>query len=246
MQRRECLNAAVALWDRLEAEPRTVGHNDPRRGNDRFSFLRLLNRSGMNDFNAYPASLMARTIRFPVFVRHRWDHSGALTSLIDGPWKLRLELLKRAITSSGDLSDPHLKDLLIVEHLDVSVDGIFRKYSAFRVGDRIIPRHVFFSWNWMQKGADLIEPELLEEEERYVSDNPHEKQLRDYFDLANLKWGRIDYGLFGDRLQAWEINTGPGIVPPGEWGPRAGVHELFLGRLRAALEELEESALRPG
>jgi hypothetical protein len=124
-------------------------------------------------------------------------------------------------------------------------DGIYRKFAAFRVGDRIIPRHIFFSRDWMVKGNDLSDPELLAEERLYLQDNPHVDQLRTVFDTARVRWGRIDYGVDGDQIRVWEINTNPNVVPKKKWGARAEVHDLFLRRLRSAFEELQGAGRPP-
>ena len=35
--------------------------------------------------------------------------------------------------------------------------------------------------------------------------------MREIFRLAQIDYGRIDYGLLGDDLQVWEINTHPSV-----------------------------------
>ena len=41
---------------------------------------------------------------------------------------------------------------LIVEFVDTrGRDNLYRKYGAFRVGDRVLPRHVFHNDAWMVK-----------------------------------------------------------------------------------------------
>jgi hypothetical protein len=42
-----------------------------------------------------------------------------------------------------------LRDYMIVEYCDASgLDGLFRKYAAFRVGSHIIPCRLFTSREW--------------------------------------------------------------------------------------------------
>ena len=55
-------------------------------------------------------------------------------------------------------------------------------------------------------------PQLLEKERRYLETNPHEQDLREFFKLARIDYGKIDYSILGDRLQVWEINTNPHII----------------------------------
>jgi len=90
----------------------------------------------------------------------------------------------------------------------------------------------------MVKGANLLDPHLLAEESRYLQENPHEELLRGLFDRANVDWGRIDYSFRGDRIQVWEINTNPMIVPEGDWGPRSGAQRYFLDLLHEQLGRL--------
>ena len=58
----------------------------------------------------------------------------------------------------------------------------------------------------------LMTPEVVEKERRYLTENPHERELREIFRLARIDYGRIDYAMLGDRLQVWEINTNPSIT----------------------------------
>lgn len=98
----------------------------------------------------------------------------------------------------------------------------FRKYSACRIGDRIVPLHIMFGRQWMVKS---VEPEHeaalsdaerraeIEEERRYVEENAHEEPLREVFRLARIEYGRIDYAVGADAgIQVWEINTNPFIM----------------------------------
>ena len=47
---------------------------------------------------------------------------------------------------------------------------------------------------------------------RYMETNPHERALREIFQLARIDYGKIDYAILGDRLQIWEINTNPVVL----------------------------------
>jgi len=54
--------------------------------------------------------------------------------------------------------------------------------------------------------TDLI---FLDEEMHYLQSNPHQAELRRIFDLANIRFGRIDYAVADRCIQVWEINTNP-------------------------------------
>src|SRR3546814_10272912 len=58
---------------------------------------------------------------------------------------------------SSDLVAEHVSrdTLLITEFCDTQDDrGLYRKYSAFNVGGRIIPRHLHFSRSWQVKRSE--------------------------------------------------------------------------------------------
>jgi hypothetical protein len=104
--------------------------------------------------------------------------------------------------------------LMVVEQVDVrDDDGLNRKYAAMKVGDRLIPRHVLFSKKWVTKTPDVVTPELAAEEQRFIDDFPHADEVREIFRSAGIDYGRIDYGFSNGRLQVWEINSNPLIVP---------------------------------
>jgi hypothetical protein len=136
-------------------------------------------------------------------------------------------------------------DILAVEYCDTAdAAGMYRKYSAFRVGDQIIARHLFHSAKWMLKKADLVDDEKSREELDYLQTNPHEQQLRAVFDLARIEYGRIDYALLDGRVQVWEINTNPTItVPPSRTAPlRLYGQGLFAQHLERAWKAIDHAA----
>jgi len=52
---------------------------------------------------------------------------------------------------------------------------------------------------------------VVVEELEYVTTNPHQKQLSEIFELAQVEYGRIDYAMKDGRVQTWEINLNPTI-----------------------------------
>jgi len=106
-------------------------------------------------------------------------------------------------------------DLLVVELCDLSdPDGMYRTASAFRVGQHIVPAHLLSGRHWMLKWDESDHDErAMREHLDYVLGNPHETWLRRIFDLAGIDYGRIDYGVRGETLQVWEINTNPTLAP---------------------------------
>jgi hypothetical protein len=169
------------------------------------------------------------------------DHGGSVSPLLRDATALAAALadLARARVS--------VDDKIVVEFCDTADEaGIYRKYAAFRVGDRIVPRHVFFSRSWQVQGWDLVDDARLGEELAYVERNPHAREVRAVFELAGIDYGRVDYGLTRDgRLQVWEINTNPTIVWPAV-GARAreAVHAAFAVALAPAWRDVDDRRRR--
>jgi hypothetical protein len=182
--------------------------NHPLRSLRRYELLRVLRERGVNTFDAYRATEARWPRRYPVFLRELDEHGGLLTPLLFSREELEAALaeqVKRGLSRDATL---------IVEFCETGdAQGIYRKYSAFVVGTRVVPAHIAFSKGWVTKGAtELFDEDVLLEERRYVFDNPHEAALRDIFTLANISYGRIDYGLLDGALQVWEINTNPWVL----------------------------------
>ena len=184
--------------------------NRPRIAFDRFALLRQLHDRGINRFNVYRLDEPRDRLRFPVFLRHATDHEGARSPLI--PDETALDAAIDRLAAPGMKAD----DLLIVEYVDTSIDGVFRKYAAVKVGDSVIAHHVFFSRDWSVKAAVLMRPtaETVAEERAFQLANPHAREVDEIFRLAGIDFGRIDYGIFEGALQVWEINTNPTLLQP--------------------------------
>jgi hypothetical protein len=200
--------------------------NHPLRSLKRYELLRTLNEQGINRFNVYHATEARWPTRYPVFLREASTTARTLGPLLPTRAALEAELAERI--AAGRSRD----DTLIVEFCDTADDqGVYRKYSAFVVGARIIPAHIACSKDWVTKAIDLRDEVFLEEERRFVRENPHEARLREIFALAGIDFGRIDYAVLDGDIQVWEINTDPWLIA---WVPQD------LGRLVAT----EESARR--
>lgn len=201
---------ARRLWHALERSGTAVRLlNHPDRVLTRLPLLREFAARGWNHFRAWPADDVDDSIRYPVFVRERVEHTGNLTGLIHDRETLDRELARLSEELPGI-------PLIVVEFCDTSEEGsgIYRKYSAFRVGDRIVPRYVDFGRGWMVKAElRVYDAEKIEHDLRYVRENPHEEWLRQAFDAASVDYGRIDYGLLDGQPQTWEINLNPTIGP---------------------------------
>ena len=192
----------------LEAGARVL--NSPRATLLRLELLEELYRRGLNRHRALRASDDPRGLRFPVFLHEEHRHTGSLTPLLRTPADLESSLAAAVVRGQS------LKDLLVIEYCDTAdAEGIFRKYSAFVVGSEIIAKAVERGRDWMLKRAGSeYDAAMMEEEEAYVFENPHEPQLRNLFEISHTEFGRIDYSLKDGAIQTWEINLLPTIFRP--------------------------------
>lgn len=199
--------------------------NDPSRVRLRLDLLRAAHAAGANEHRAWAAAditfdvngarrhadsrrVRADSLRYPVFVRFANEHSGNQTPLLDTPGALATALA--SLVAGG----AHRQDLLVVEFCDTRDDkGLYRKYSAYNVGGRILPRTIECSREWMVKWSGrVLDRARADDQIRYVETNPHGTWLTEMFRLANIDYGRIDYGVQRDGTpRLWEINTNPTI-----------------------------------
>ncbi|MFA6154663.1 hypothetical protein [Mesorhizobium sp.] len=220
--------------------------NDPASVPRRFDLLRRLKAAGLNDFDVHRLGERGAIRRFPVFVRWENQHEPPLTGLLDNA-----QALETAIAALPEATRRN-PDLMIVEYGTAPApDGRFRKYSAFKVGDAIYPQHCFTSRGWYIKFSEAILGEAERAENRaYVEENPHVAQLERIFELADIDYGRIDYGIVDGRVQTFEINNNPTVMsrPPG-WEPGTDYSryaEMHARALRTILRPAGGPPLRLG
>ncbi len=230
---------AVQVWDTLSHAGQAVClYNHPCRAMRRDELLRTLSGLGLNRFEARHPRDGLGGLKFPVFLRNGRDHAGPSTSFLRTAWELRQALWIQRLRRVD------MKNMLVVEYCDTSDEaGLYRKYSSYVVGDRIIPRHVFFSTRWVQKYPDMLSAAQAGEQMAYLQSNPHREQLQEIFRTARIDYGRIDYGLLDGQIQVWEINTNPTIIHPrSEYPTQAlGVQNYFVERLSEAWVALDRA-----
>lgn len=231
----EELEFAADVYKELAAErpPRMI-LNEPKRTLSRHDLLDKLHHEGINSF-AVRRLVDATETRFPAFLRSEKGHRGTLTPLLRNEHELE--------DAIAHLKRVRLEDVLVVEFADTSDEsGVFRKYSAFRIGREIIPVHLLFSRYWMQKRPDLLDPSKVEEEHQYLRDNPHRPQLLRLFQAAGAEYGRIDYGVGESGIQTWEIDTNPVIMlEPWQYSPgRRPNARRYAQALTRALNEIDD------
>jgi hypothetical protein len=182
--------------------------NDPALGMGRFRLLRTLHEKGINDFNAYLVSERIRPERFPVFIRRNVQSTAPLTGLIHEPAELDRQI--RRLVGEGEPED----DLLIIEYCSEPLrPGVFRKFGAYRLGQKLVPSFTMFSTRWIVKYRPPLEVEHEDHvaDQRQMLDMPWRETLQRAFDLAHIDYGRADFGLVNGRPQIYEINYNPDI-----------------------------------
>jgi hypothetical protein len=204
---------AKRFHDLLAEHPESYATiNKPTEWAGRLGLQEGLTDEGINDFRAFQYDAAPDDLRFPVFLRFEHEHTGSL----GGPLHSWEELRTQAAHHAGGLRRSRRRHLLVVEQLDVqSPDGYYRKYSAMKIGDQLVPRHVLFSGDWVTKHPDVVEDHLVAEEDRFIKTFEVDPALTRAFELAGLDYGRIDYGYLDGRVQIWEINTNPVLLQRG-------------------------------
>lgn len=152
-------------------------------------------------------------VRFPVIVRLAGTHTGLIVGLFDG-----IDKVRAAITQPGE----HI----VTEFIDFrSEDGLYRKYRAFFIGERIIFRHMLVSDVWNVHARDRMRfmaerPELLAEEqamfERMEGAFPAEimATLEDIRIRMPLDYFGMDFGILPDRrVVLFEANPTMNFFP---------------------------------
>ena len=177
--------------------------NHPARALRRLGLLKALHAAGINQFRAFSLADLPEEVRFPVFLRMAREHRGPAGPLIGDAAGLRTAMLEVAMSGAP------LEDVLAVEYCETRCpDGLYRKYSAFCLGEQTVPAHITFSSQWVAKDGNPTEDQIAEEAV-FLQSHPHASLLRSVFDLACIDYGRVDYSLLDGRPQVWEINTNP-------------------------------------
>jgi hypothetical protein len=237
---------ALRLYDRLADQPDVTLLNHPTRTLLRYDLLRRLEERGINNFKVSridPAGLGELT--FPVFLRREDNHSGPITPLISSSKELAAQIIRLRLNGYD------LNKVIAIEYLEtVDAAGVYTKYGAYIVRDRVLPRHVRFGRDWMVKGEGQPDSRHLAQEMAYIDENPHVEIIKTIADDAGIGYGRIDYSMVGGRMQVWEINTNPHIETasrkkdPSVQGVRTKRENEFFSALSDLLVGLDASADR--
>lgn len=222
------LEIAAATAESVAASaPEAKILNHPARFLQRFELLEMLWHAGVNPFRAARLELPLPALRFPVFIRREGDAEGPESGLLHDQ-----EALADALAALGHRGTP-LRGRLAVEYCArADQGGIFRKYGAFRIGDRILPQHIQFSDNWMVKrNSNKLAQSYADEEMAYITQNPHADELLRLTDMAHAQFGRVDYTVIDGRVVIYEVNSNPTF-------PRGDKNDLRQPRRQVVRERI--------
>lgn len=203
-QREVVANMAASLQT-VAPEARILNH--PLRVKERYHLLRALLAEGINDFEVARLDEGRRPQRYPVFLRREDDALGPETELIEDA-----AAFDRALAALQEQRRP-LKGRLWVEYRARALaDGFFRKYAAFRIGERIMPYHLQISDGWAVKSVSWRREAMDDGEELdYIAADPHADTLRRVFEIAGIEYGRADYTVIDGQVRVYEVNTNPNM-----------------------------------
>ncbi len=185
--------------------------NHPARATSRYELQRKLFKAGLNQFEVYRADEHRTPEHWPVFIRFEYNHRSPNPDLF-----YNINELNKALENYLAESVP-LSSLLIVEYCGAAgLDGLWCKYSAYRVGGEIIPHHIVRQDSWVAKYGN---PALQFDDETWIRFRTEEKEfvmqqgdslnLLQAFDLGGLEFGRADFNFVDGKVQIYEINTNP-------------------------------------
>ncbi len=214
--------------------------NDPSRIVGRFELLKQLCESGVNDFNVHRALSLPIDVRFPAFVRYEDRHIGPITE----PFATRTEL-DGALERLSNEGHP-LERLMVVEYVDTSVEGVFTKYGAQKIGSHVFGKHLMAGRHWMMKRKSSVRGLVADQEPAYVTELPLRDRIEEVYGYSGHEWARMDYSLYKGRIQVWEINDNPEMGT--KWTRnmgRAPVNRYVYGNYFTGLEQVG-STVEPG
>jgi hypothetical protein len=212
--------------------------NDPAGCCQRQELLFRLHKAGINRFRAYPAALDPMPSRFPVFLKCESDHAQDFRELIAD--QAALEERLAALRASGF----PLHYMLVIEFANRKHrDDVYRRYTIYRIGDRMVPANPVTEADPFVKYGN---PGLATEEDLAASvaeimENPHADHMRRVFEIAEIEYGRADFGFDGDTPAVYEINTNPsiGATVPGAVGAFANAVQYSMRMIAEAVDALD-------
>jgi hypothetical protein len=199
---------AAKYIDHLQSSGRALRViNHPTRSLGRYAIHRTLLHNGINNHNVYYFTDWDQVQRFPVFIRAANKHNSIMTKLLHDQKQL-IEAMESL--NKNPSFDP--ETTLICEYVDTAdSEGVYRNYTAFRIGDSIFPGMIAFGKKWEVRGSMPQEEEHFNEQLTHIRKHPASELIKLSFDLANIQYGRIDYSIHSKGISVWEINTHPNL-----------------------------------
>lgn len=213
--------------------------NNPAQALNRRALLRTLYMEGINDFNAYALTEKRLPEQYPVFLRREYDHRRPLSELLHNETELQAALAE--LREQGEPED----GILIIEYAAEPVEGnLFRKLSAYKVGDQVFFYNTVHEESWLVKYGTLnsATDALYQEELDMITHNAFASDILKVFNLAHIEYGRVDFGLVNGKAQFYEINTNPHIKRPMKEHPnpyRVKSQRLAWGKYCMAINKLD-------
>ena len=212
--------------------------NDPASALTRLPMLKRLKADGLNSFSVWDAETDGLPDRYPVFLRTRAAHRGALSDLL-----ATSEDVQDALNAAVD-SGLCRADLMFVEYCAEPIgEGLFRKLAAYCVGDRVITGMSVHDETWHAKyGKEGVANEALYlDEMEAVKTNRHADAIAAHFKAARIAFGRADFTLVKGKVEVYEINTNPNNsrILEHPFPLRVETDALFHQRLAEALQALD-------
>ena len=214
-------------------------YNDPGRFLDRYALLKTLHVKKLNQFNVWKPAYQEWPDRFPVFLRTCRAHRGVIGDLL-----VSMEDCQKALEAA--LAEGYaLSDLIFVEYCAQPIaEGLYRKLSAFRIGEQVITGMSVHESNWQAKyGEDgIASAQHYEEEKQAVMDNRFGEAMRQRFECANIEFGRADFTFVDGAIQTYEINTNPYVsqILEHRFPIRVEADALYHEKLAVALKSLDQ------
>ena len=171
----------------------------------------------------------------PFILRQVGTHSGKIVGLFDS-----VEEAVTALTPG---------DHVATQFIDfASADGLYRKYRAFFIGERILLRHMLVSDHWNVHAKDRSRfmaeyPDTVAEEQKLIeSDNPFPPEIRAVLEQVSdrmpLDFFGMDFGVTqGGDVVLFEANATMSFFPFSP-DPQFAYLKLCFRPAQAALREL--------
>ncbi len=201
------------------ADPNLKIYNHPGRTLERVPLLSRLYKAGINSFNVTRIDTGDRPTGWPVFIRCEDDCKRPDTGLLNNDAEYDAALADMAARGI-----PLKRRIAVQYRAELSPDGFYRKYGAFRVGGRIVLQHILRNADWYVKHGQIKDDDAARLEFTQLFDNfaAHASQLEAVFALAGIDYGRVDYSIVNGRIEVYEINTNPVLRGPGRRRPGGG------------------------